>query len=262
MEKKYFILLFLYLFHLNAYAKPRITGPTDPAKRCVNKGINGKTCESVRKKAWKLGCITEEEYHILKKYGSYPSCNSLLGEGLNMLDGWCPCGCFAPQTLISVPSETGLIENKKRASDIVFGKNKEILVSHLTEGSTLGNFLYGASNVRIRTYGKESKKIYRIKPEGRSSLLLTEKHPILLGTGIMKQIKNVKKTDRLVLSSGESISIEKIERIPFKQDVLNFSVDVEENSEHLIFANDIVIGDQYWQASLEDLLNQILLREG
>ena len=258
-------LLFLFILNANyslASIESRISRPTDPAKRCVSKYVSSQKCEDLRKKALEINCIIKEEYDLLKKYGSYPSCNFLRGEGLDMLDGWCPCGCFSPATEISVFSDHNFLNKKIKASDIIFGNNKDILVSHLSEDSSFGDFSYKASKIRLKTHGKESKKIYRIKPKGRKAILLTERHPVLLASGIMKQIKDVDISDKLVLSTGKPIPIESIKREPFRIEVVNFSIDVEKNKEHLIFANDLVIGDQYWQASLEDLLNQVFIRGG
>ncbi len=134
-------------------------------------------------------------------------------------------------------------------------------MTHLKESSHLNEFEYGAEKIRLKTFGKELKKIYKIKAEGKDPLLLTEKHPILLSSGVMIQAKDLKETDSLLSVTGDVVSVEKIERMPFKQDVVNFSLDTKNPKEHLIFANDLVVGDQYWQASLEDLLNQVLIRE-
>ena len=257
--KRAFSLILLLVFSLEGFSKSRIIGPKDPKARCVNPISSSETCEFIRKKSLEENCITQEEYEILKRNGSYPACNMWVEKDADKLLSWCPCGCFAPDTLINVFSEMGFLERKEMASDLVFGK-QDYLVTHLSDESSLDSFSYEASPIRLKTHGKEFKKVYVVKPYGKSSITLTERHPVLLSTGVMKQIKDVTLKDMLVLSSGEPVKIEKIERIPFKQEVVNFSLETEKNKEHLIFANDIVVGDQYWQASLENLMNKVLLR--
>lgn len=256
--------LSLLVVSYSAFSRSRIYEgrAADPAMRCANKSIGTTSCEARRKFALERGCISEEEYNDLKKLGSYPLCDPFEGEGLKQFGGYCACGCFAPETLIQVAEDGKLLEKKKSAQEIIFGRDKELEVTHLKNSSILHSFQYDSSPIRVRTFGKESKKIYKIKARGKAPLLLTEKHPILLASGRVVQAKDLKSTDSLVLKEGESVVIEKIERIPFKQDVLNFAVETKTPTEHLIFAEDIVVGDQYWQASLEDLLNQVILREG
>lgn len=262
MKIKYFIICIITSQFIWAYTRSRILDTTDPAKRCVLDPINSERCEDIRKKALEMGCIMKIEYETLKRNGSYPGCNILKGEGLEMLDGWCPCGCFAPETLVSIFDGESFLETKRRAGELVFGKEQELLVSHLSQASHLDNFTYNASKIRLKTFGKENKKIYRLKTKGQDELLLTERHPVLLASGVMKQIREVTEEDKLVLSTGESVEIESLVREPFHKQVVNFSVETEQNKEHLIFANNLVVGDQYWQASLEDLLNRVLLRKG
>ncbi len=254
---------FSIVFPTYIYAQSRVVGDKsrDPALRCASKGVDQSTCEERRKYALEKKCITEEEYNDLKRLGSYPLCDPFEGEGLRQFGGHCPCGCFAPETLIQIALEGALLQEKKTAEEIVFGKDEDLLVTHLKESSHLNEFEYGAEKIRLKTFGKELKKIYKIKAEGKDPLLLTEKHPILLSSGVMIQAKDLKETDSLLSVTGDVVSVEKIERMPFKQDVVNFSLDTKNPKEHLIFANDLVVGDQYWQASLEDLLNQVLIRE-
>lgn len=251
------------VFSTCVYAQSRVVGnkSIDPAIRCAGKGVAQSTCEERRKYALEKKCITEEEYNDLKRLGSYPLCDPFEGEGLKQFGGHCPCGCFAPETLIQIAIDGALLQEKKRADEIVFGKDENLQVTHLKESSHLKGFEYGAEKIRLKTFGKELKKIYKIKAEGKEPLLLTEKHPVLLSNGIMIQAKDLKETDSLLSVTGDVVAVEKIERMPFKQDVVNFSLDTESPKEHLIFANDLVVGDQYWQASLEDLLNQVLIRE-
>jgi hypothetical protein len=76
----------------------------------------------------------------------------------------------------------------------------------------------------------------------------------------MKQAQNITKQDRLIDSNGEEVLIKEIIRMKYRDTVINFSTEAENNLEHIIFANDLAVGDLYWQASLEDHYNRIMIR--
>ena len=90
---------------------------------------------------------------------------------------------------------------------------------------------------------------------------MTAKHPVLTHKGVVKQAKDLRNSDQLVRSDGSFDPIVKIERIPFKREVVNFTVAGKNPKEHLVFANDFVVGDLYFQSSLEDLMNSVVVRK-
>ena len=230
---------------------------TKHALRCAHPITETGGCEEARLRAKKSGCITEEDYKRMKAKGAYPVCNFLNDK--EVIDGWCACGCFHPDTLITVIEE-GENLNIIPAGDLI-SLEKKPFVSHLGKESHLSGFFYDYSPVLMTTSGKELKKVYEITTEGQRKIVLTSRHPVLTKEGIVKQARHLTTKESVVLLDGSFDPIEKIKKIKTKEDVVNFSLETKDPKEHLIFANDIVVGDLYFQSSLEDLLNSILIRE-
>lgn len=241
------------------FAKNRINAPVDPAKRCNGTGVPGAKCAQIRTQAVAIGCITAEEKNTLQKYGAYPSCNALKGTGLGMLDGWCSCGCFAPDTLISTFNRLTGDDQLANAMDITLAKNNFDLY-HLAEDANLSRFILERSNVRLTTKGKEFKDLVVIKTNSGKTLRLTQKHPVLTAAGKMVLAKDLTARDVLKSQQGTSVEIESVTFKKYTGDVVNFSTEAEGMNQHVIFAEGLAVGDQYWQASLEDEMNQVFIR--
>ncbi|MBC61833.1 MAG: hypothetical protein CMP11_05190 [Zetaproteobacteria bacterium] len=255
---KHIILVSFCIISLEGLGNNRIKAPVDPAKRCVSSKINHEKCEDMRKKSIDIGCITYEEYYTLKKYGAFPSCNILKGEGLDMLDGWCPCGCFHPDTLIKVITSNNFFPLDIRAKKILENHNKFSL-AHLSKDSQIKNFFIDYSPIRLITYGEEKKKMISIRTEDGRTLEITKEHPVFVAPGKMKFAHSLNTNDLLLDISSQEVAIQRIEEKEYYGDVVNFSTDKDSVTEHIIFANNLAVGDQYWQASLEDHMNQVLV---
>jgi len=243
----------------SALGAGRITGPTNPAMRCMNTGAPADLCESYRKRALAAGCIDQQEYEALRNFGAYPSCNALKGEGMAQLDGWCPCGCFHPNTMIS-----SIFKQNGREVDVaavIVAKNrKEFDLVNLDATANFSNFSLSQAPITISTAGVEKRPLVIITTGDNRSLSITEKHPVLLHSGRMVQALNLKKTDLLVSKDGSPVAIKKIVRKKFKGEVVNFATQADSKNGHVIFAEGLAVGDLYWQSGLEDELNQVFIR--
>ena len=115
--------------------------------RCIQ-NITTDQCEVRRKGALDLGYISEEEYNALLNYSSYPLIDVFATpESSEGLAGWCQCGCFHPETLISMNENFSL-----PIKDI----NKGMDVLHLDKFARLDNFEFWSSPIRLITKGKEN----------------------------------------------------------------------------------------------------------
>ena len=215
----------------------------------------------MRQKSVDIGCITKEEYQTLKKYGSYPTCNLLKGEGLEMLDGWCPCGCFHPEMKIKTFNPQNSIEENIDVKTLYKLQNNLELI-HLSPDAIVSSLYFDRSKVYFATKGLEPLPIIIIKTEDNRTLKLTQMHPVLVNTGVMKLAKDISNQDFLVDFSGQSIKVTSVSQQHYSGEVYNFSTGHQNTpTSHIIFANDFAVGDQYWQASLEHLINRIVIRQ-
>lgn len=249
-----------------SYSASRITGETDKKMRCTDTPLPTEECDYRRKRALEVGCINQDEYNDLVRYGSAPSCNTLrkVDTPMQYLEGWCACGCFAPFTKIAV-TEKSLLPIS--IEDLIFVKAKKITnqshrfnLVHLTEEATLQDLQTTASPIRISTEGREKKELVQIVTEDYRKLLLTPRHPILTSKGTMIMAQDLRPDHLLVDRNGNKMRIRSLSTIPFKGKVYNFMSDSESHKGHVIFAEDLAVGDLYWQSSLEDQYNQEFIR--
>ncbi len=262
----------------------RIIKPKDPNARCSNtRGISQSYCESKRKHALEIGCITQNEYEQLRQFGSTPSCDEHLAlekvnsgrvtkglppksfdqltsqEKLHQLITWCPCGCFHPGSKISVVINDH--HQTRRAGTVAkYFKKYELL--HLREDSKRDYFTYASKPIRISTMGKESAPLFHIHTENNKTLRLTKNHPVLLSDMTMIKAKNVKVGMKLVTQKGEPVKVIQIQKKLFKGNVVNFSVDTTSDNpiEHVIFSDGMAVGDQYWQSLIDHEEDRIRAR--
>jgi hypothetical protein len=257
---KYYLAIILFNLNLYGTFRNRINAEVDRSKRCVSTGLNAASCEKIRKKAVEINCINEAEYHTLKKYGAYPSCNILKGTGEDLLDGWCPCGCFHPATLIA-SYDTKDSRYKIKTAKNILNEQKTTQLVHLRKSSSIKKLSYKKSKIRITTEGKEDKKMLIIETKKYLPLILTEKHPIVISPGKMIAAKNLTTKHLLLNAKGQKVKITKISKKKYDLDVVNFSTERTDPLEHVIIANGLLTGDQYWQASLEDQFNRVFIRQ-
>lgn len=266
--KKSLILLFIALNSLitfNTFANNRITGPADRAARCMNAGVNDVVCEVRRKEALKDNCITQEEYDTLLRYGAFPVC-SKFGTGLDSLMSWCPCGCFAPDTKISVQNRQG--QQFEERADLISANTQQYLLEHLTADSFLSEstaqptqFYTEFAPIRLSTAGQEPHELVVIELENGVKLRLTQRHPVLTFAGKMVFARDLKVNDVLTTKQGSPVLVTTLKYEKFTGDVVNFSTEKNKIPEHVIFAEGVAVGDQFWQASLEDQINRVFIRK-
>jgi len=254
------------LFSLNSYSISRITGDTDKKMRCVDTPLPIEDCNDRRTQALQIGCITQEEFNDLVRFGSAPACNTLkkVTSPIQYLEGWCACGCFASFTKIDIidrentPHYLNNITLAKAKTITENSKNFDLV--HLAEEATLDNILITSSPIRISTEGMENKELVKIETTDHRKLYVTTKHPILTSKGTMVMATNLRPSDQLINRYGETVEIKSLSTIPYKGQVYNFMSEINSKNGHVIFAEGLAVGDLYWQSSLEDQLNQEFIR--
>lgn len=263
------ILLFsvFFLSSLFGYGG-RINQPVDGVGRCPNGNYPAAQCEDLRTLAYKIGCIDDEDLAALRRYGAFPSC-SIIGpeymrtkRPIDMMISWCPCGCFAPDTMIGAISKSRPFLTEATAGEIASNKD-DFLLNHLSNDSTLSYIKDDYTPIRIVSKGPEELPLYVIHTDEGKVLKVTSRHPVLLHDGQMVMASQLKKGDFLVNKMAMPVRITDITREKLTEDVVNFSTDVKEDSlkNHIIFAEGYLVGDQYWQSSLESEFNRVVIRK-
>lgn len=233
--------------------------PNDPG-RCLGQGLSAEVCKAMQDSALQMGCVTPGEHLALVRYGYAPACSPLRGTGLEQLINYCPCGCFHPETLISVHEWASGDVGEIEAGELISGLDEFGLI-HLSSDARRSSFTQAASPILITTKGKEERDLVVITTVSGRVLKLTEQHAVLTSGGIMKAAVDIAMTDKLVRKNGEEEAITHLDRESFAGEVVNFTVDARDPKEHIIFAEDLAVGDLLWQSSLSDLKSQIAVRQ-
>lgn len=155
----------------------------------------------------------------------------------------CPQGCFEASTNILVQGTSGAFQ-EMLAKDI----GKDHRLAALDKDSDLDNPRLVSKDVARLTSGAEKHDLFRFKLDNGRTLQVTEFHGMVLSDGRVMHAEDVQASDTFISRSGEEVGIVSIDRVPTNLDVYNFELDVEKAEEHVIVAEDILIGDLFWQS--------------
>ena len=140
-------------------------------------------------------------------------------------------------------------------------KNHNFEIKHLERYSSIKNFFFKNSKIRISTVGNEFQEMYRFNLANDNYLTVSQKHPILLSSGMMKQAQDITTKNKFIDINNNEVEILSIDKFYQKENVMNFAIETSEPIEHIVFANNIACGDLYWQSSLENMLNRVIIRK-
>lgn len=163
-------------------------------------------CDTNRKNGLETNCITQWQYDIAARNNWAPVCIANADNEL-VLMGFCKCGCFSEDTFIMTGDPADFLE-----MNIVDLGNSEAKVIHLSEESSVDNPELALSVFEQFIKGKQVyKKVVTIKTEGKNPLTVTHDHAVLLDNGDVVTAENLKTSDRLFSSSGDSLPILSLE---------------------------------------------------
>lgn len=175
------------------------------------------------------------------------------------------CGCFHPEvSLLTVNRGTGEFESltAQELESVVSKDNPTHLIAHLTEDSKIEQFELSAAPVSQFTKGKELLPLVVVEAENGKKLKLTTEHAVLKLDGTLVPAKALNAGDHLLTAEGSTVAVTSIGSEQFDGEVLNFEVGhTKGNVEHIIFAEEIAVGDLAWQNSLQSELHKVTVRQ-
>lgn len=243
-----------------ADATNRLTNPND--NRCYgDTTMTPEECQQNQELAWSNGngCITFEEYTYARQNFIAPLCKWPFQPREYL--GYCRCGCLAQGTEVFVLQDHTLqwqpIDNFS-SRDV----NNGSMVT-LAEQATMRNWDYSTRDLMAMTIGPEEKPLVWVTTQSGLEIGLTETHGVLLANGYMARAVELKAGDVLVNVNGASEAIIGIERKATDSKVYNVLTNAGTSNApgHIIFANEIAVGDLYWQNILESEFRRIVIRE-
>lgn len=229
-----------------------------PTVRCDE--ANKQVCKETASFFKKQKCITDAEEAWLNSQGYMPVCKVL--QGKLVPTGICPCGCFHPNTKISVLNLSTQRELEVSAMNL-YKNSKDYVLAGLSSDSNLDNFIPKFFQVKSKTKGPEKKPLIVIQMDNHRILKLTSEHRVMLKSGQMIKAKSLDIGHRLYSRNGDVVNILNITTEVFTGDVYNFSTNAsyQEKTEHLIIAEDVIVGDLLYQNTLKNEENAINIRK-
>lgn len=154
----------------------------------------------------------------------------------------CPVGCFEANTKILVTDaddQANEIEAQNvQKSDRLKGLDKE---SNLAAPSLV------SQRLKKITAGPEELPLFRFHLDNGRTLAVTSYHGMVLSDGRVVHAKDVSVNDLFLSKDGNPVSVLDISRAPTELDVFNFELDVADPQEHIMVAEDVLVGDLFWQ---------------
>jgi hypothetical protein len=112
------------------------------------------------------------------------------------------------------------------------------------------------------TIGPEQKPLVWIRTTTGLTIGLTETHGVLRSTGFMAKAVELKPGDVLINVDGSPETIASIDRKGTGENVYNVltNAGIKNKPGHIVFANELAVGDLYWQNILEEEFVKLAVR--
>lgn len=156
---------------------------------------------------------------------------------------WCKCSCFTEGTQIMT-------------------ENGEVSVENLLAGDILNTPKGETSIHRKLVSPSEGESVLVFELENGRRLAVSTNHPMVLPGELIVEAKNIKETDTLMGSNGESIGILSISKVPYHGSLINFinEANSESGRDRIIIAEGVQTGDWNIQSYRDYLDSSVELR--
>ncbi len=208
--------------------------------------IKGQDCLEELDYALKEKFIDKTTYNWGKTNGHYPV---FIKRGKEIA-GVCKCGCFEASTKIL------LDHGWQKISEI----NEDHEIKSLSPNSSIILPDLIPSKIKTIVNGPQKSKLFKFFFKGNGSISVTQHHGMVMSDGKMKTAKEVKIGESFRDINGKPRQITNIKRVKTNHNVYNVATSGKSTSEHIIAANEILIGDLSWQNQNKQDLTGIQLR--
>lgn len=227
------------------------------ADRCTEQNLNPE--QGKIRRAWAKKCFHElgeyiETSFFKNKYPLVwsPSQNSWQGP----LNEHAPCGDWVVKAICLAscytPDQHILFESGNLPIAEALERNEQTLMV-LQEGSSLENPIL--KPIAVYAYSRswqESHEIIRvIKTKSGGQLKVTLNHPILLGSGVMIEAKDLEIGDLLIRQNGQRDPVVSIENIDYFGKVFNITPNSMNPDENILVAEGFLVGSGAYQYTEE-----------
>lgn len=167
----------------------------------------------------------------------------------------CKCGCFGESTEFAGGfNGVDIVNNKDSNTDRFTADTLSDFDSNHLKSNKVNGFMYSKS-------GEEAYKLVT----DSDSIVLSGSHPVVVGDesgNIVRVITadQVSKEDILLTSSRKPVRIKEIIKGKYSGNMVNFNVVSKNPSEHIVVANNLLMGDIAWQTFLHSKETRIIYR--
>ena len=195
--------------------------------------------------------------HNVKRNAWFRSYSTAAGQSVK-----CQCGCFHPSMRLMLGDGS-----YQRISDILeTSKNSLVSFSVKSALDEKATFTDGLPiNATHFTVGPEKKPLVRIVMSNGQTLLLTSKHPVVVlgydSKRSMVKAEDLRSNDVLIDANGDEVYAVVVERVDSNNvEVINFEAPDKNPASHIVLAEGVQVGDNFWQQVLSDAETRLELR--
>lgn len=209
--------------------------------RCAD-ALPPDSCRAMNKKALDADLLKKDVADEANARGICVVSVQIPEVNVNMIASVCPVGCFEATTNILV-SNDGDETQEVQAQDI----QPSDRLAGLDKASSLQAPSLVSQSIKRITAGPEELPLFNFQLDNGRSLAVTSYHGMILSDGRVVHAKDVTINDKFLSKDGSLVSVLDISRTRTNLDVFNFELDVTEAEEHVVVAEDVMVGDIFWQ---------------
>lgn len=172
------------------------------------------------------------------------------------VNGYCTSSCYTPDQQISFSTGDNKILDAMTAL--------KTGVTTVAPGSTLGKI--GLATDDVASYTRELRDsthvIFEIRTASGGELRVTDKHPVMTGSGRIVEARSLKIGDQLVRASGAKDPVVSVVKTSFYGKVYNLKPKATDHVANLLVAQGFLVGSSRFQNEDVDFMNRIILGRG
>jgi hypothetical protein len=209
-------------------------------------------CQGELRYARDQGLITQDTFDWGMAHEYYPVVSRL-----NTVEAVCRCGCFEQSTqILATDPETQAV-----GFVAVRDLSRRHLAWALASDATLASLKTTEQPIVDLVHGPEEAQLVVFRLADGRVLKLTQHHGAVLSDGRVVAASDVSVGQSFIdASTGATVEIVAIDHEPTSAEVYNFKVAGDDNVNHVVIAEGLLVGDLSWQNGLARELGAVQIR--
>jgi len=171
----------------------------------------------------------------------------------------CRCGCFGEETTFLTSS--GKINGKYLYDNFIKKENK---ITRIKSLDNLNHITISNREFNSLMFSSQDEGISIMTEKGRE-IILSHSHPVVVSSEegsiqLMKRAQDIEKGDYLLDFEGITDRVQSKNVVSYGKNMINFNIKSMNGANHIISANELLMGDLGWQETLNSFGSRILYR--